>query len=102
MMEARRGGLTMWHSMDVRYSRFQVITEGRPAWAKDDRGSVVYFDGLRFWGPTRRGKTRLVASWQAPSCGWEHESECSCHLCASERERAARSLEADAGVAIGR
>ena len=36
------------------YSRFQVLTEGQPAWAQDDRGMTIYFDGLRFWQPTRQ------------------------------------------------
>jgi hypothetical protein len=70
---------------DARYSRFQVLTEGRPAWARDDQGSVIHFDGLRFWKPTRRGRNRIVASWQSPSYGWEHESECSCRLCGLRR-----------------
>lgn len=79
--------MTMWYYDDACYSRFQVLTEGRPAWAQDGRGSVVYFDGLRFWKPTRRGKSRIVASWQSPSYGWEHESECSCHLCGTGRRQ---------------
>ena len=65
------------------YSRFQVLTEGRSAWAQDGRGLVAYFDGLRFWRPTRSGKTRIVASWQSPPYGWKHESQCSCHLCSN-------------------
>jgi hypothetical protein len=76
--------------MDYRgkgYSRFQVLTEGQPAWAQDDRGSAVYFDGLRFWQPTRRGKSRIVVSWQCPPYGWEHESQCSCHLCEAQHAR---------------
>ncbi len=50
-------------------SRFQVITEGKPAWAADDR-HIYYFDGLRFWltDPTRRWKLRT--SWQTPTYGW--------------------------------
>ena len=42
-----------------RYSRFQVLTEGRPAWAQDDRGAVFYFDSLRFWQPKRRGRRQI-------------------------------------------
>ncbi len=64
-----------------RYSRFQVLTEGRPAWAQDDRGAVFYFDSLRFWQPKRRGRRQIVASWQSPSYGWEHEPQCLCRLC---------------------
>jgi hypothetical protein len=67
------------------YSRFQVLTEGRPAWTQGDRGAVFSFDGLRFWRSTREGKSRIVASWQAPSYGWEHESQCSCVLCCREQ-----------------
>jgi len=67
------------------YSRFQVLTEGQPAWAQGDRGAVFYFDGLRFWRPTRGGKSRIVASWQSPSYGWVHESLCSCRQCCRER-----------------
>ena len=63
------------------YSRFQVLTEGRPAWAQDGQGLVFDFDGMRFWRPARRGERRIVASWQSPTYGWEHEPECSCHLC---------------------
>ena len=63
------------------YSRFQVLTEGRQAWAQDDRGRMIHFDGLRFWQPTRSGKTLIVASWQSPPYGWEHGSQCLCRLC---------------------
>ncbi len=77
-----RGG-TMRDSGCTRYSRFQVLTEGRPAWAQDARGSLFYFDGLCFWRPKRRGEHKLVTSWQSPSYGWEHETQCSCRLCVS-------------------
>ena len=66
------------------YSRFQVLTEGRPAWAQGHRGAVYSFDGLRFWRSGRGGESRIVASWQSPSFGWEHESQCSCRLCCRE------------------
>jgi len=75
-----KGGTTR-DSGRTRYSRFQVLTEGRRAWAKDTRGSSFYFDGYCFWRPTRRGEGKLVTSWQSPAYGWEHESQCSCGLC---------------------
>jgi hypothetical protein len=68
----------------IRYSRFQVLTEGRPAWAQDAHGSRFYFDGYRFWRPTRRGRSKLVTSWQSPPHGWEHRSGCSCRLCVAD------------------
>ena len=84
----------------TRYSRFQVLSEGRPAWAQDHRGLLIYFDGLRFWQPTRTGKSRIVASWQSPSHGWEHKSQCSCHLCGAQWRSTARSPEPDAGRVV--
>jgi hypothetical protein len=69
------------------YSRFQVLTEGQPAWAHGDRGTTFYFDGLRFWRPARGGGSRIVASWQSPAHGWEHGSQCSCRLCGREQVR---------------
>lgn len=63
------------------YSRFQVLTEGRQAWALDDRGFVFYYDGLRFWRPTRSGRSKLTPSWRSPSYGWAHDADCSCRLC---------------------
>ena len=86
------------------YSRFQVLSEGQPAWAQDDHGSVYQFDGLHFWKLTRRGKSRLVTSWQSPTFGWEHESQCSCHLCDSrcgQRHVLARETCAAGAVRYG-
>ena len=45
-----------WEPWSTDYSRFQVLSEGQPAWAQDDHGSVYQFDGLHFWKLTRRGK----------------------------------------------
>ncbi len=75
-----RGG-TVRGREGTRYSRFQVLTEGRPAWVQGARGSWFYFDGMCFWRSTRRGEGKLVTSWKSPSYGWEHESQCSCGLC---------------------
>lgn len=84
----------------TRYSRFQVLSEGRPAWVQDHRGLLIHFDGLRFWQPTRTGKSRIVASWQSPSHGWEHESQCSCRLCDALWRTTTRSPERDPGRVV--
>ncbi len=68
----------------ISYSRFQVLTEGQPAWAQDAQGSRFYFDGYCFWRRTKRGRSKLVTSWRSPHHGWEHESGCSCRLCVAE------------------
>ncbi len=50
-------------------SRFQVLSEGGPAWAGDGN-SIYYYDGLRFWRSSPRRDWKLRASWQTPSYGW--------------------------------
>jgi hypothetical protein len=64
------------------YSRFEVLTEGEPAWARDHRGALYHFDGLRFWQLARKGRVKSVVSWQSPPGGWRHVSTCPCSLCA--------------------
>jgi hypothetical protein len=74
------------NSQRTHYSRFEVLMEGRPAWAVDDRGSVFYYDGLRFWRPAWRGKNKLTPSWRSPPYGWAHDVDCSCRLCGVEAQ----------------
>lgn len=51
-----------------RCSRFEVLSEGAPAWAIE-RGRVYQFDGLRFW-VLRSGYRKLTVSWRTPKHGW--------------------------------
>jgi hypothetical protein len=65
------------------FSRYQVRSVEREAWAgrlRDGRARY-FFDGLRFWDQNKTGRSRLLASWQAPSHGWWHKLECDCELC---------------------
>ena len=82
-----RGGRRAMNSRRTHYSRFEVMTEGRPAWAADDRGSVFYYDGLRFWRPARGGRSKVTPSWRSPPFGWAHDADCSCRLCGAEAQR---------------
>jgi hypothetical protein len=66
----------------TRYSRFQVLTHGEPAWVTDPSGERYAFDGLRFWHLRWNRPAKLRASWQAPSFGWVHSRDCLCALCA--------------------
>ena len=53
------------------HSRFQVLTDGEPAWARDDRGTYYRFDGFSFSRRRRRDQAFLVVpSWQTPPYGW--------------------------------
>lgn len=53
------------------HSRFQVLTDGEPAWASDDRGTLYRFDGFSFSRRRRRDESFLVVpSWQTPAYGW--------------------------------
>ena len=65
------------------YSRFQVLSQGEPAWADDPRHGRHYFDGLRFWRLRHGHPARLQVSWQTPQFGWAHAEDCRCSLCAS-------------------
>jgi hypothetical protein len=65
------------------YSRFQVLTEGRPAWALGRKQALYYFDGLRFWRRIATGREVLMTSWQCPCYGWLHLSDCDCPLCST-------------------
>jgi hypothetical protein len=77
-------------------SRFQVLTEGEPAWTMDERGAVYLYDGSGFRRRGRRGDSyKLVISWQSPAYGWMHLPDCPCRACASES-----ALEADGGQAV--
>ena len=79
----------MWGNRRTRYSRFEVLTEGEPAWAKDHRhrGALYHFDGLRFWQLARNGRVKSIASWQSPPGDWRHVSTCPCSLCAGSSGR---------------
>jgi hypothetical protein len=71
--------------MDVQqrpFSRFQVLSSGRPAWAVDRKRIPFYFDGFRFWRLTQDGGGKVMTSWQAPQYGWVHSPDCACGLCA--------------------
>ena len=64
------------------YSRFEVLTEGEPAWALDQRAVLYHFDGLCYWRrPCDAPGFKRVTSWQAPSYGWFHRVDCACPLC---------------------
>ena len=65
------------------YSRFQVLSQGEPAWTADSRHGRYYFDGLRFWRLRDRHPARLQVSWQTPPFGWAHAGRCRCSLCAA-------------------
>jgi hypothetical protein len=55
----------------VQHSRYQIRCTADPAWARDPRGVLYRYDGLRF--SRRRPKDAefsLVPSWQTPSYGW--------------------------------
>ena len=65
------------------YSRFQIVSQGEPAWADDLRQGRHYFDGLRFWKLRDQQPARLQVSWQAPQFGWAHAEGCRCSLCAA-------------------
>jgi hypothetical protein len=66
-----------------RYSRYQVRSVERCAWAGGAaEGSAPYFyDGLSFWRQRSSGKSRVLASWQTPVHGWRHRPTCTCDLC---------------------
>jgi hypothetical protein len=64
------------------FSRFQVLSQGEPAWADDPRRDRYYFDGLRFWRLRHEQPARLQVSWQTPQFGWAHAEGCRCSLCA--------------------
>lgn len=67
------------------FSRFQVLTEGEPAWAMDARGVVYHFDGSCFRRRGRKGDSyALVTSWRSPAYGWMHLPDCACRVCAPE------------------
>ena len=65
------------------YSRFQILSQGEPAWADDLRHDRYYFDGLRFWKLRHAQPARLQVSWQTPHFGWAHADRCRCSLCAA-------------------
>jgi hypothetical protein len=77
----------------ARYSRFQALCAGRPAWARLAlrRETGFYFDGLRFWSRSTDGD-RLLPSWRAPRYGWVHAPGCDCRLCARPAEEPAVRL----------
>lgn len=61
------------------FSRYQALTDGEAAWATDGKGTLYRFDGLCFSRRRRRdGSFSLVPSWQTPSYGWLHPSDCPC------------------------
>jgi hypothetical protein len=70
-------------SSGIRYSRYQVRSAERWAWAGEAyEGRAPYFyDGISFWRQDKRGKSRVLASWQTPSHGWWHKRPCDCGLC---------------------
>jgi hypothetical protein len=73
------------------YSRFQILTEGKPAWALDDRRRSCYFDGFSFWRlNAARGHTP-VASWRCPQHGWRHAQGCECSLCSVDARSDSRA-----------
>ena len=65
------------------YSRFQIVSQGEPAWVDDLRQGRFYFDGLRFWKLRDEHPARPQVSWQAPQFGWAHAGGCGCSLCAA-------------------
>jgi hypothetical protein len=65
------------------YSRFQVLTSGQRAWARDHKRVRFYFDGFRFWRQTSDGGYKVMTSWQSPRFGWVHSPSCTCGLCAA-------------------
>lgn len=78
------------------YSRFQVLTDGEPAWAMDERGVVYHFDGSCFRRRGHKGDAyTLVTSWRSPAYGWMHLPDCPCPVCARES-----TLEAAGGQAV--
>jgi len=58
-------------------SRFQVVSDGNPAWCHDGR-RCYYFDGQRFWAIRSRDRRRLVVSWQSPNFGWTSQQPEAC------------------------
>lgn len=70
--------------MDARrtlYSRFQILTQGEPAWVAGPNHGSYFFDGFRFWQLSRSRPAKLLVSWRTPSFGWEHSDDCLCPLC---------------------
>ena len=60
-----------------RQSRYQVRTTAEAAWATDDKGTLFWFDGLRFTRRRRRDDTfSVVPAWQTPCYGWLSAREC--------------------------
>jgi hypothetical protein len=54
-----------------RQSRYQVRVAAAPAWAADDKGTLFWFDGLRFSRCRRRDDSfAVVPAWQTPHFGW--------------------------------
>lgn len=67
------------------YSRFQVLTQGEPAWTMDEGGVVYHYDGSCFRRRRRKGDSyALVPSWRSPVYGWMHLPDCSCRACAPD------------------
>ena len=64
------------------YSRFQVLSQGEPAWVDGPWRERYYFDGLRFWKLRDEHPARPQVSWQTPAFGWTHAEHCRCSLCA--------------------
>jgi hypothetical protein len=70
------------------YSRFEVLSEGEPAWAMGRKADLYHFDGLCFWRRALRADAPTrVTSWQSPRYGWFHAVDCRCPLCAGHTAR---------------
>ena len=69
------GALTVMYPQHQ--SRYQVRVVAEPAWATDEKGTLFWFDGLRFGRRRRRDDTfSLVPAWQTPCYGWVSLAEC--------------------------
>ena len=53
-------------------------------------GTTFRYDGLSFWRDARRGRQKLVTSWQSPAFGWVHEDDCDCRLCMRDGQQLER------------
>jgi hypothetical protein len=73
------------------YSRFQVLSQGTPAWALDHKNVPYYFDGFRFWQLADTGRRAPVTSWQCPRHGWVHSPDCVCSLCSPDARADSRA-----------
>jgi hypothetical protein len=76
-----------------RRSRFQVLTDGEPAWADDGSGAHYRFDGFCFSRRRRRDAGfAIVPSWMTPAHGWLRVSDCPCAVWIASPDEAAPAV----------